>query len=322
MKIKRFLAQLLSAVLCMTLAGCYGNESDAKKNIAVIVKAVDSDFWHSVKNGVNSAAIEYNVSVSFEGPENEEDYKAQNDMIKKAVSDGADVIILSAIDYVKSNDAVEYAVKNGVKVITIDSSIESENVSLFIGTDNVGAGRAAGEAAVSGFSSDEKIYIGLVNYNADTDNGRQRETGFREYIKNVENAQIITMVTADSNAESATAAAASLIKGYPEINVLVGFNEWMTLGVGNAIKQLGVKDTVRGIGFDSNVISVGMIETGEMDTLIVQNPFAIGYLGVKNAAVLASGGSISEKTIYTAVTPVNKENLFDEDVQKIIFRFS
>ena len=83
MKIKRFLAQLLSAVLCMTLAGCYGNESDAKKNIAVIVKAVDSDFWHSVKNGVNSAAIEYNVSVSFEGPENEEDYKAQNDMIKR-----------------------------------------------------------------------------------------------------------------------------------------------------------------------------------------------------------------------------------------------
>ncbi len=108
---------------------------------------------------VNSAAIEYNVSVSFEGPENEEDYKAQNDMIKKAVSDGADVILLSAIDYVKSNDAVEYAVNSGVKVITIDSSIESENVSLFIGTDNVGAGKAAGEAAVSGFSSDEKIYI-------------------------------------------------------------------------------------------------------------------------------------------------------------------
>lgn len=38
---------------------------------------------------------------------------------------------------------------------------------------------------------------------------------------------------------------------------------------------------MRGIGFDSNVISVGMIETGEMDALIVQNPFAIGYLGVK-----------------------------------------
>ncbi len=55
----------------------------------------------------------------------------------------------------------------------------------------------------------------------------------------------------------------------------------MTLGVGNAIKQLGVKDTVRGIGFDSNVISVGMIETGEMDTLYCAEPVAIGYLGVK-----------------------------------------
>ena len=155
MKIKRFLAQLLSAVLCMTLAGCYGNESDAKKNIAVIVKAVDSDFWHSVKNGVNSAAIEYNVSVSFEGPENEEDYKAQNDMIKKAVSDGADVILLSAIDYVKSNDAVEYAAE-GLDSERQRSNVEKEKI-LYVAAEDAALDCCADRHALIGVDSLEGL---------------------------------------------------------------------------------------------------------------------------------------------------------------------
>ena len=109
---------------------------------------------------------------------------------------------------------------------------------------------------------------------------------------------------------------------HPEINVLVGFNEWMTLGVGEAIKSMGSAGKIYGIGFDTNMTSVSMIETGEMTALIVQNPFSMGYLGVKNAEALISGSPMPEKIIYTDVTTVDKTNLFDEDVQKILFRFS
>ena len=65
-----------------------------------------------------------------------------------------------------------------------------------------------------------------------------------------------------------------------------------------------------------------MLETGEMDTLIVQNSFAIGYLGVKYAAAVASGENIKQDNIYTAVTAVTKDNLFDKDIQKLLFRFN
>ena len=63
-----------------------------------------------------------------------------------------------------------------------------------------------------------------------------------------------------------------------------------------------------------------MLETGEMDALIVQNPFAIGYLGVKNAAALADGKK-TESVMYTETTIITKENLFDEDSQKVLFHF-
>ena len=315
--------KIVSLVLAfsMTVCLCACSKTDSKEYIAVIAKAVNSDFWHNVNNGVFSAATEYNVTVTFEGPENEENYYAQNSLIENAVKNGADAIVLSAIDYNNSVDTVNAAVREGVKVIAIDSDVNSDAVSLFIGTDNIAAGKEAGKAAVDGFSADSEIIIGLVNYNANTDNGNQREKGFREYIDTVSNARIAASVTAESNEESATAAAEKLLKQNPRINVIVGFNEWMTLGVGNAVKNLGLSKKVRSVGFDSNLISVGMLETGEMDALIVQNPFAIGYLGVEKAAALISGESLPSREIYTDVTTVTKENIFDNDIQKILFRF-
>lgn len=315
--------KIVSLVLAfsMTVCLCACAKTDSKEYIAVIAKAVNSDFWHNVNNGVLSAATEYNVTVTFEGPENEENYYAQNSLIENAVKNGADAIVLSAIDYNNSVATVNAAVREGVKVIAIDSDVNSDAVSLFIGTDNIAAGKEAGKAAVDGFSADSEIIIGLVNYNANTDNGNQREKGFREYIGTVSNARIAASVTAESNEKSATAAAEKLLKQNPRINVIVGFNEWMTLGVGNAVKNLGLSKKVRSVGFDSNLISVGMLETGEMDALIVQNPFAIGYLGIEKAAALISGESLPSREIYTDVTTVTKENIFDNDIQKILFRF-
>lgn len=319
MSFKKIISLFLAFSLTACLFAC--TKTDSKKYIAVIAKAVNSDFWHNVNNGVLSAATEYNVTVTFEGPENEEDYHAQNALIEAAVKNGADAIVLSAIDYNNSVDTVNAAVREGVKVITIDSDINSDAVNLFIGTDNIAAGKEAGKAAVDGFAAEAEITIGLVNYNADTDNGNQREKGFREYISTVSNARIAAVATAESNAESATAAAEGLLKQNPRINVIVGFNEWMTIGVGNAVKNLGLSENVRSVGFDSNLSSIEMLETGEMDALIVQNPFAMGYLGVEKAAALISGESIQGGRIYTDVTTVTKENLFDNDIQKILFRF-
>ena len=321
MKFKAILSLILCLILTAGLCACNTDKRNNKIRIAVIAKSEDSDFWHAVKKGVDTAATEYNVDVTFEGPQNEEDYITQNSMIERAAKDGADAIVLSAINYYQSAESVNKAARLGSKIVTIDSDVDSSNVSLFIGTDNIEAGRAAGKAATEGFSQNSEIYIGLVNYYESSDNGIQREKGFREYISNIPNAQIVAGINVDSNTQSAEEGSISLLNDYPQINVLVGFNEWMTLGVGNAINKLSLSDKVLGVGFDTNIVSVGMIETGEMDALIVQNPFAMGYLGVMNAAKLAAGEAVDEGSVYTKVTTVNRENLFDEDIQKILFRF-
>ena len=364
MKLKIALLCLLVALTGIIILSCSGESSSQNSyKIAVIAKSTVSDFWQNVRRGVKTAATEYNIEISFDGPENEEDYVAQNEMITSAVARGVDVIVLSAIDYYESVDAVNAAVAAGVKVVMIDSGVDSDKVSAFIGTDNYGAGRLAGEAAldavikmhngddsssdsVTDSSSDSvadteyngdnitksndtsdndddfdysRVVIGIVNYDPNSANGQEREAGLRA-VAEENGATVAGVVNVDSNIESATAGAIELLSEHPEINVIVGFNEWTTLGVGYAVEQLGLADRVAAVGFDSNVVSIGMLETGEMDALIVQNPFAIGYIGVQTAYELLNNGEVDE-TILTSATVVTRENMFSESIQRILFRF-
>ena len=104
----------------------------------------------------------------------------------------------------------------------------------------------------------------------------------KDALKKDERATIVESVNARSTIDSAKSATLRMLEEHPEINVLVTFNEWTSLGVGYAIQELEAGDRIRVVAFDSNVISVDMLESGEVDALIVQNPYAMGYIGVES----------------------------------------
>ena len=322
MNIKKFLISLF--VLCFAIVcfiGCtHTSTQSAHGKVAVITKGSDSDFWSDLKSGAETAATEYNLELTVEGPDNESDCEAQNKLIRNAISRKVDVIVLSAIDYNNTAPAVQEAVDNGIRVIMIDSNVNVKNTQSFIGTNNIQAGKKAGEAVEKLCKDKEKIYIGVVSSGENTENNNERQQGFADYIGTLENAEIVKTVYVSSDQDNTTAETKKLLTEHPEINAVIGFNEWATLGVGMAISELDLADKVCGVGFDSNIKCVGMLETGEIDTLIVQNPFAIGYLAVSNSATLMSGKSI-EPLIETSVYVVDRSNMFNKDVQKVLFSF-
>lgn len=325
MNIKKVTALLtLTFFLIAVLFGCAKSADFDNKNnnIAIITKGSDSNFWNDMKNGAMSAANEYNVNITFEGPENEEDYKTQNKMIENAISSNVGVIILSAIDFEKNAAATQKAIDSGIKVITVDSDVDVNGKELFIGTNNIEAGKKAAKQVVDLCKGQKSINIGIVNYGANTENGKERLKGFSDYIDEIDNAKIVDTVNIESNKESATAGAEELLKNHEQINVLIGFNEWSTLGVAYAIKELNLNDKVFGIGFDSNVNCVNMLESGEIDTLIVQNPFSMGYTSVSKASEILSGKKPQTNTIETDTYVVTRKNMFSPDIQKILFSFN
>ena len=88
------------------------------------------------------------------------------------------------------------------------------------------------------------------------------------------------------------------------------------------MEELGLSDTVFLVGFDSNVVTVDGLQEGSVDALIVQNPYAMGYLGVESAYKLLTGqGSGLERTVDTSTRIVDRNNIFTMDSQKALFAF-
>lgn len=290
-----------------------------KSYVAVITKSTSSDFWKEVESGVVAAAAEYNLEFTFEGPENEEDYETQNLMIEEAVNDGAEVIVLSAVDYNANAEAVDAAIAKGVQVISIDSEVNSEGVAYTIGTDNYLAGYMAGEAALS--ADDEELYIGIVNYDVNSANGQEREEGFRDAVSADSRVVFMETINVLSTTEDAKEKTIEFLEENPEINVIATFNEWTSLGVGYAIEEMGLGRNTTVVAFDNNVVSVGMLEVGNVDALIVQNPFAMGYLGVEYAYNLINDIVVTGEGIDTETTLITRENMYDEVSQRILFSF-
>lgn len=294
--------------------------TSSKAYVAVITKSTTSDFWKAVQSGVNAAAAEYNISVTFEGPNSEEDYATQNIMIEAAVANGAEIIILSAVDYNANAEAVDYAASQGVEVISIDSDVNSEAVTYKIGTDNYAAGSMAGDAVLA--TEEEVLRIGIVNFDENSANGQEREEGFRDAVEADSRVEFIETINVLSTTEEAKADTITFLEAYPEINVVVTFNEWTSLGVGYAIEELDMGDTTTVVAFDNNAVSVGMLENGNVDALIVQNPFAMGYLGVEYAYCLLNDIAIEEEELDTQTTLVTSDLMFLEAYQQILFPFS
>ena len=315
-----------AAVLCVLLAGallsgCAAPGTAAEQySVALVAKSTETEFWLSVFAGAEAAATEYNIRLDITGPETEEDYEAQNRMIAEAVSAGADALVFSAIDYENNASAIDAAAEAGVKVVAIDSSVASGMVSTYIGTDNHAAGRMAAQAALDGVEG--QLTVGLVNYDISSANGQERELGVRELLGESGRAEVVAVINTLAEAGQAQKDAEAMLREHPEINVLIAFNEPTSVGAAYAVDSLDLSESVFLVGFDSNVATVDGLQDGFVDALIVQNPYAMGYLGVESAyKLLSDGGEELETVVDTSTQIVDRENMFTMDSQKALFAF-
>lgn len=325
-KKRRLLAVLFLLFCLLGIAALYGQarqpaegtggHSSNRQKVTLIAKSTESAFWKSVFAGASAAGTEYNMELLCQGADNEEDYKSQNQMIDDAV---ADAILFSAIDYEENAAAIDRAAEAGVRIIVIDSDVNSDQVECRIGTDNYQAGCLAGEAALDSDAS--ALNVGIVNFDATTENGQSREKGFRDTVFQDDRVTLIDSVNSNSTIAAAKKATLQMLEDHPEINVLTTFNEWTTLGVGYAIREAGAASRIRLVAFDSNVVSVDMLETGEVDALVVQNPYAIGYLGVETAYRILNGQKLPAPEIDTSTMLVTRENMYTEESQRLLFSF-
>lgn len=315
--------RLLPTMLALLLAGCAAMPQDAptsRYKVALIAKSTGPEFWNAVFTGAQAAATEYNIELTVTAPDNEENFEGQNALIENAVEDGAKAIIFSAIDYEANAAAIDAAAQAGVLIINIDSQVNSEHVSAYIGVDNYGAGRMAAQSALNGVSG--QLRVGLVNYEVNGANGRDRAAGACDAFEQSGRAEVIATVQTHPNSEDARRDALEMLRDHPEINVLIALNEPSSVGTARAVHQMQRADDLWLVAFDSNLETIDALQNGAVDALVVQNSYSMGYFGVQSAyRLLAGQGNSVDTDNVASAAVITRDNMFAMDNQRELFLF-
>lgn len=285
----------IGATAALGAAGCGRSQ---KKVIAVIPKGSAHLFWQSVHAGANKCARENNAEVSWSGPATEVDYTSQLQIIDAMINRRVDAIALSPIDKKAMVSAVERAMHSKIPVIIFDSGIDTEQFISMVATDNFRGGELAADRIATILDGEGEV--AMVKVQPGSASTMEREDGFEQRVAKVyPNIKIVDARYGMADFAKSLAVAENMLTAHPNLEAIFASNESSTVGAVQALKQR--KSDVKLVGFDSSAALIEDLKAGAIDSLVIQDPFRMGYESVK-AALDQLGGKPVKK--INALPPV------------------
>lgn len=292
-----------------------------KLTIAVIPKGTTHEFWKSVHAGTVKAKRQLNVKTVWKGPDKEDDRQAQINMVENFISSGVNGIVLAPLDDAALQAPVAAAKKAGIPVVIIDSGLKGNDYVSFVATDNLKGGRIAGEHLAKLLGGKGKVV--MLRYQEGSASTMQREAGFLDAMSANAGIEVVNAAKyGGATAESAYQASENILAPYKKggkltIDGIFCPNESTTFGMLRALQDAKLAGSVRFVGFDSSEKLVAALQTGEVDGLVLQNPFRMGVLGLKTLVAHIRGERV-ESVIDTGVVLATRTNMADENIAKLL----
>jgi ribose transport system substrate-binding protein len=317
-----------AAIICLILIwtlmlnGCYKQGDSAasgdRKTIEFIVKMKSGEHWNLVKQGVREAAFEFDVNVNFMAPDEETDVYQQEILVNNAIENKVDAIVLAASDYREMSSIVEKANENKIPVITIDSGVSTDKVLSKVSTNNFELGKQAAERLVQLTGENSKLAI--LSFVKGSESAQKREEGVLEVLSKYPGVQVVPTEYCYSSESLAALQTRNILSLYDNVDGIVALNSSASLGAAQAIEELGLIGKVKLITFDSTMLGIQHLEKGTIQATVIQNPVAMGYLGVKYAVMAAKGEKIPDN-INIESKLIDKGSMYFEENQRLIFPF-
>lgn len=315
-KVKTIFIALVSLVLVVGLFSGWGLTAE-KIYIPVISKGFQHQFWQAVRWGAEKAAREFNVEITFEGPESEAMVDKQIDMLTAALAKNPKAICLAALDSKAVIPLLEEAKAKNIPVIGFDSGVDSDIPVTTAATDNVAAAALAADkmAELIGGAGE----VAVIVHDQTSRTGIDRRDGFVNRIKEkYPKIKIVDIQYGGGDHLKSTDLAKAIIQAHPKLKGFFGANEGSAIGVVNAVAELNMVGKIVVIGYDSGKLQLDAIRSGLMAGAITQNPIGIGYEAVK-AAVMAIKGEKLPKVIDTGFYWFDKTNMDSAQIKPLLY---
>ena len=313
---------LMIFLFALFITGCGRSTistNENKQQISVIVKMKEASFFNVVKMGAEAAGKEFDADVQYDGPDNEKDIDEQIKLVEEAINNNSNAIVLAASDYNRLAPIVEKATDKNIPVIIIDSQLNSDRIKGFIGTDNFDAGTQLGQTVVSRVGKDCRIAV--MNFMKGAASSGMREKGVINTLKEYSGIKVVSNMYCNSDEDIAYKLTEKVIKENSNLNAIVCTNAQSTVGVARAIDANKLSGKIKIIGLDSTPEEISYLEKDVIQALVIQNPFNMGYLGVRYAIDAINNKPIPETT-FTSLKVIDKKNMYLPENEKLLFPFS
>jgi ribose transport system substrate-binding protein len=289
-----------------------------KPYIPVISKGFQHQFWQAVKAGSEKAAADFNVDITFEGPESEAMVDKQVEMFQTALDKKPAAICLAAVDSKAFQPLLEKAKAENIPVIGFDSGVDSDIPLSTAATDNIAAAAYAADKMVELIGGSGEVAV--IAHDQTSRTGIDRVKGFTDQVSNkYPDVTVVDVQYGGGDQLKSTDLAKAIIQAHPNLKGFFGANEGSIIGVLNAVKELGMEGKIVVIGYDSGQQQMDAVRAGVEAGAITQDPIGIGYKCVE-AAVKAINGETLPKNIDTGFHWYDKTNIDDSTIAPLLYK--
>lgn len=259
-----------------------------------------NDFWAIVRHGCNNAAQNLgNVEVDFRYLTNAT-LAAQEALVTDLVASGVKGIAISPVDGEKETEFLNQ-IAGKTLLVCVDSDAANSKRVCFIGSDNVAAGKQAGELLKAALPKGGKVILCVGYPNAQ--NARDRMQGLQDELAGSK-IEIIDTLADQTQPDLAQKNAQEALAKHPDLAGLVGLYSYDGPAILAAVRVAGKAGQVKIVCFDDESETLAGVAAGDIYGTVVQVSTRMGYDSITRMARYLGGdkaqlpeGNILFKTI-------------------------
>jgi ribose transport system substrate-binding protein len=294
--------------------------AQTKPAIPVIVKDMTLPYWRAVLAGARKAGQDLGVNVVGLGAQSESDTNGQISILAAAVASNPAAIVIAPSEFAALGKPIDEAAKK-VKIIGIESAADTKAMTSLLATDNLNAGRVAADAlavAITKTYADTEGDVVMITSMPGVPSLDQRAKGFKEVVTAKYKALDITAEkVADGKPATVLGIMNDLIANTGDLRGVFVSDPTTAQAVSQAVVEKKTNDKINIVGVGSDEKLVKFLQDDVITGLVVEDPFRMGYEGVK-AALAASKGEQVSANIDTGVTLITKANMGSARSQELL----
>ncbi len=292
-----------------------------KPTIPVIVKDTTSPYWQIVFAGARQAAKDLNVNVPELGAQSESDINGQITVLENAVAGKPAAVVIAPTQFKALGAPIDEASKK-VPIIGINSAADSKSFTSFLTTDNEKGGRIAADGmadAIKAKYGKAEGKVALITHLPGVGSLEARNKGYKEELaEKYPDLKLVADKVSDGNATTGLNIMTDLITAIPDLRGVFADNLIQCEGASQAIAENKKGDTIKLVCFDADDKLVGYLKDGNIAGLLLQDPYRMGYDGVKSG-LAASKGEKLPANVDTGANLVTKANMDNDKEHKLLY---